>query len=50
VYDEIAVILKDPFGVIVSFDADRQFAPILHLQVDLVTDRLILSGVVASAD
>jgi hypothetical protein len=48
--DKVAVILEDPFGVVITFYADGQFSPVLQLQVDLVADRLVLFGVVPGAD
>ena len=47
---EIAVIHQDPFGVIVTFQTDRQFAYLLQPQLDLSTDRLMLPGVRPVAD
>jgi hypothetical protein len=48
--DEIAIILEDPLGVVVPLNADRHLAPVLQLEVNFVTDRLVLPGVVSRAD
>ena len=47
---EIAVIRKDPFGLLIPFEAKRQFAGFLKLHTDLVADRLYLARIRARAD
>lgn len=48
--DEVPVVHEYPFGVVVAFEADRQFAEIFHLQMHFVADRLILASVGTAAD
>jgi hypothetical protein len=48
--DKVAVILKDPFPVVITFDADGKFAAIFQLVVNLVADGLILAGVRSGAN
>jgi hypothetical protein len=50
VHDKIAVILENPLGVLVAFNADGQLAAVFHLEVDLVTDCLVLASIGAGAD
>ncbi len=50
VHDEIAVVLQDPLGVLVAFDADGHLALSLHLEIDFVTYGLVLACVGAGAD
>jgi hypothetical protein len=48
--DEIAIVHQYPFGILVTLDADRQLAAILHSQVNLIADSLILTNVGTSAN
>jgi hypothetical protein len=48
--DEVAVVHQDPFGVVVSLHIDRQIAPLLESEVNLIGDGLILADVRSSTD
>lgn len=48
--DEIAVVLENPLGVFVTFDADRELTLVLQLQVDFIADGLILPRAAAGTD
>lgn len=50
VANQVAIVLKDPFAVIVPFQADREFAPTLHLEIDFIADGLILARVGTGTD
>lgn len=48
--DQIPIIHQDPFGVVVAFDADGEFASRFYLKVDFVADSLILPYVVSGTN
>jgi hypothetical protein len=50
VHDEIAIVLENPLGVLVAFDADRHLAAVFQFEVDLVTDGLVLAAAGACAN
>lgn len=48
---EVAIVLKNPLGVTVTFGRDRKLASLfLHLQVDFVRNCLILPDIHSSAN
>lgn len=49
-HEEIAVIHQNPFGCIVPFDADRNFAGLLQLLFDFVADGMPLARIGRRAD
>ena len=50
VADQVAIILKNPLPVVIPFQADGEFASLLHLGIDLVANGLILAGVRAGTN
>ena len=50
VADQVAIILKNPLPVVIPFQADGEFASVLHLGIDLVANGLILAGVRAGTN
>jgi hypothetical protein len=50
VNDEVAVVLENPLGVFVAFDADRKLALLLQFQVNFIADGLILPRAAAGTD
>jgi hypothetical protein len=44
VHDEVAIVLENPFGILVALDADRHLAAIFQFEVDLVADGLVLAA------
>lgn len=49
-HQEITVVGKYPFGLIVPFEADRHFADLLEFKADFLADGLNLLRIGAGAD
>ena len=51
VHEEVTIVQEYPFPVVVALDVERQFSPlILHLEMNLVSNGLVLAGVGPGAD